>query len=127
VPLISVVDDDSSVRQALRRLLGSAGYDVETFGSARAFIDSSPAGRTACLVLDIGLDGMTGFDLLEQLAAHRSAIPIIFMTAHDDARTRRRVRQAGAAAYLVKPFEPVDLLRTLRRIAGSTDQNKAAP
>ena len=73
MPLISIVDDDLSVRRALRRLLQSAGYSVETFASAGEFLGSSPVGRTACLVLDIRLEGMTGFELQERLAADRAA------------------------------------------------------
>ena len=114
MPRISIVDDDLSVRRALRRLVQSAGYTVEAFASAREFLDSSPSGRTACLVLDIHLDGMSGFELSEQLAEDRTAIPIIFITAHDDARTRERVRRAGVAAYLPKPFDEQALLDAIR-------------
>jgi FixJ family two-component response regulator len=115
VPLISIVDDDLSVSRALRRLVQSAGYRVTTFTSAREFLDSSPLGRTACLVLDIHLDGMSGFELSERLAADRTAIPIIFITAHDDAPTRARVRRAGVAAYLPKPFDGRALLDAIAR------------
>ncbi len=115
MPRISIVDDDLSVRRALRRLVQSAGYTVETFASAREFLDSSPSGRTACLVLDIYLDGMSGFELSEQLAEDRTAIPIIFITAHDDARTRERVRRAGVAAYLPKPFDEQALLDAIAK------------
>jgi FixJ family two-component response regulator len=118
MPLISIVDDDLSVCRALRRLVQSAGYTAETFASARAFLDSSPSGRTACLVLDIHLDGMSGFELSERLAEDRTAIPIIFITAHDDALTRERVRRAGATAYLPKPFDEQALLAA---IAGAVD------
>ncbi len=114
-PLISIVDDDLSVCRALRRLVQSAGYRVTTFTSARGFLDSSPLDRTACLVLDIHLDGMSGFDLAERLTADRTAIPIIFITAHDDAPTRERVRQAGVAAYLPKPFDGRALLDAIAR------------
>ena len=114
-PLIAIVDDDLSVCRALRRLVQSAGYTVETFASAREFLDSSPSDRTACLVLDIHLDGMSGFELSEQLAADRTAIPTIFITAHDDALTRERVRRAGAAAYLPKPFDEQALLDAIAR------------
>jgi FixJ family two-component response regulator len=115
MPLISIVDDDLSVCRALRRLVQSAGYTVETFASAREFLDSSPSGRTACLVLDIHLDGMSGFQLSEQLAEDRTAIPIIFITAHDDALTRERVGRAGVAAYLPKPFDEQALLGAIAR------------
>ena len=117
-PVISIVDDDFSVRRALRRLVQSAGYPVETFASAREFLSSTPSDRTACLVLDIYLEGMNGFELQEQLAVDRLAIPIIFITAHDDAATRDRIRRSGAAGFLGKPFDGQALLDTIRRVAG---------
>lgn len=117
-PVISIVDDDFSVRRALRRLVRSAGYLVETFASAREFLNSTPSARPACLVLDIYLEGMSGFELQEQLAANRVAIPIIFMTAHDDAATRERIGRSGAAGYLGKPFDGQALLDAIRRVAG---------
>lgn len=117
-PVISIVDDDLSVRRALRRLVGSAGYLVETFASAREFLSSPLSANSACLVLDIYLEGMNGFELQEQLAADRVAIPIIFMTAHDDAVTRERTRRSGAAGYLGKPFDGQALLDTIRRVVG---------
>jgi len=117
-PMISIVDDDASVRRALDRLVGSAGYLVETFASARDFLGSIPSTRTACLVLDIYLEGMTGFQLQEQLETDRLAIPIIFMTAHDDLATRERIRRSGAAGYLGKPFDGQALLDAILRVAG---------
>jgi FixJ family two-component response regulator len=112
--LISIVDDDLSVCRALRRLVQSAGYTGETFASAGAFLDSSALGRTACLVLDIHLNGVSGFDLQERLMADGAGIPIIFITAHDDVPTRERVRRAGVAAYLPKPFDEQALLDAVR-------------
>ncbi len=114
MPLISIVDDDLSVCRALRRLVQSAGYTVETFASAREFLDSSPSGRTACLVLDVHLGGMSGFELSDRLAVDRAAIPIVFITAHDDALTRERARRASVAAYLPKPFDEQALLDAIR-------------
>jgi FixJ family two-component response regulator len=115
IPLISIVDDDLSVRRALRRLVRSAGYAVETFASAREFLDSSPSGRTACLVLDIHLEGMSGFELQERMAADPAPIPVIFITAQDDAATRERARQTSASAYLRKPFDEQVLLAAIGR------------
>ena len=118
--MISIVDDDLSVRRALRRVVLSAGYAVEAFASAREFLASAPRGRIACLILDIYLnsDRASGFDLQEQLVADEAAIPIIFITAHDDARTRERVRQSGVAGYLPKPFGDGALLDMIRTVAG---------
>src|SRR5437762_137916 len=118
-PLITVVDDDLPVRRALRRSIQAAGYTVETFASAREFLDASPLGRTSCLILDIHLDGTSGFDLAEQLAVVRAAIPIIFITAHDDQLTRERARRAGVAAYLSKPFDERVLLEAIRGALGT--------
>ena len=118
MPLISIVDDDLSVRRALRRLVRSAGYTVETFASAREFLDSLPSGRTACLVLDIHLEGMSGFELQERMAADTAHIPVIFITAQDDAATRERARQTTASAYLRKPFDEQVLLAAIGRAIG---------
>ena len=118
VPLISIVDDDLSVRRALRRLVQSAGYTVETFASAREFLDSLPTGRTACLVLDIHLEGMSGFELQERMAADPSPIPVIFITAHDDALTRSRIEKSGAAGHLWKPFDGQAVLDAIGRAVG---------
>jgi FixJ family two-component response regulator len=111
-PVIAIVDDDLSVRRALSRLVRLAGYVVESFASAREFLASAPGGRTACLILDIHLDGggMSGFELQEQLVADGVTIPTIFITAHDNARTRERVKQSGVAGFLSKPFGDQALL-----------------
>lgn len=115
-PMVSIVDDDVSVRRALSRLIRLAGYAVESFGSAREFLASAPQGRTACLVLDVQLDsgGMSGFDLQERLVADGVTIPTIFITAHGDARTRERVKRSGVAGFLSKPFGDQSLLDLIR-------------
>ena len=117
--LISIVDDDDSVRRALGRLVQFAGFSAETFGSAEDFLRSAVLGSTACLVLDIHLSGrMNGFDLQERLTADQVTIPIIFITAHDDAPTRARAQRSGAAAYLLKPFEGQVLLDAIGATIG---------
>jgi FixJ family two-component response regulator len=114
--VISIVDDDLSVRRALSRLVRLAGYAVESFASAREFLASAPRGRTACLVLDIHLNGgISGFDLQERLVADGVTIPTIFITAHGDARTRERVTQSGVAGFLLKPFGDQALLDLIRK------------
>jgi len=115
--LVSIVDDDLSVRRALRRLVESAGYTVETFASAREFLDSAPSHQTACLVLDVHLGGMSGFELRERLSARGVALPIIFITAYDDTSTRERARQPGVIAYLRKPFDGGALLDAIASTA----------
>jgi CheY-like chemotaxis protein len=94
--VIDIVDDDLSVRRAVRRLLRSAGYTVKMYGSAREFLDAEPEGRTTLALVDVKMEGMTGFDLQEELAARHSAIPLIFVTAFDDATTRERIRRTGS-------------------------------
>jgi FixJ family two-component response regulator len=116
--MITIVDDDASVARALQRLVQSAGYLVETFASGPEFLGSMPSTRTACLVLDIYLEGMTGFELQERMKLDRLVIPIIFMTAHDDSTTRERIRRADTAGYLVKPFDGQVLLDAILRVVG---------
>jgi FixJ family two-component response regulator len=113
-PLVSIVDDDLSVRRALRRLVQSAGYTVETFASAGEFLASPAPAQAACLVLDIALEGMSGFELRERLATDHPSLPIIFITALVDATTHERVRSSGVAARLHKPFDDHALLDAIR-------------
>ena len=114
-PLIAVVDDDASICRALGRLLHSAGYVVETFASGAQFLDSAAMGHVSCLVLDIQLTDMTGFELRERLIDARVATPIILITGHDDAAMRERVRQSGVRLYLRKPLHKRVLLGAIRR------------
>lgn len=125
--LISVVDDDRSVRRALRRLLRTGGYATEQFASAKDFLSSPALARTACLILDVQLGATTGFELQAQLAADGSAIPIIFISAYDDAATGERIAESGGAAYLRKPFEEQDLLDAIRRAVDADDSLNHAP
>jgi len=120
--LVSIVDDDHSIRRALRRLIRLAGFSAETFASAEDFLSSTSLILTACLVLDIHLNGgMSGFELQAQLHADRVVIPIIFITAHDDSPTRERALNSGAAAYLCKPFNDELLLDAIRVVLGEGD------
>src|SRR5262245_27319750 len=117
-PLICVVDDDLSLLRGLRRLLGACGFTVEPFPSAEDFLLSPHRARAACLVLDVQLGGLTGLELQEQLLATGSRIPVIFITAHDDARTRRRAQRAQAVAYLAKPFDDRALIEAINLAIG---------
>jgi FixJ family two-component response regulator len=114
-PVIAIVDDEPSVRRALGRLVRAAGYTVQSFASAQEFLDSLPRRRAACLILDIHLGGMNGFDLQRRLAADGVGIPVVFITAHDDRLTRERIERSGAAGYLWKPVDEQELLGTIRR------------
>ena len=117
-PIIAVIDDDASVRRALQRLLQSAGFTVETFATAREFLNTNYEAQTACLVLDVHLPGMSGFQLQEYLAASGVPIPVVFITAYDDESTRERVNRAGAVGYLRKPFDQSTLIEAITRATG---------
>jgi FixJ family two-component response regulator len=110
---IGVVEDDPSFLRALGRLLGAAGFRVATFASAEAFLASESAGAMSCLVLDVHLGGMSGFDLQQRLAAAGAPIPTIFITAHDDPITRERAR--SGVAYLRKPFREDALIGAIQQ------------
>jgi len=99
---------------------------VQTFPSAHEFLDSLPGRRAACLVLDIHLDGMSGFDLQERLAVDGVGVPVIFITAHDDAATRERIENSGAAGHLWKPIDAQALLDAIRRTI-ELDQGPSQP
>jgi two-component system, LuxR family, response regulator FixJ len=114
--VVSVVDDDVSLRRSLRNLLSSVGFEVETFESAEAFLASDSRERAACLVLDLRMPGMGGLDLLSHLAATGSRLPVIVLTAHGDDDARRRSLDAGAVAFLIKPFQSAALLDAIQRV-----------
>jgi FixJ family two-component response regulator len=117
-PVIAVIDDDASVRRALQRLLQSAGFMVETFATAREFLEADDWAQTACLVLDVHLPAMSGVQLQAYLAASGVPIPIVFITAYDDVSTRERVNRAGAVAYLRKPVDQSTLIEAISRALG---------
>jgi len=112
--LISVVDDDQSLRRSVKNLLSSMGFRVETFDSAEAFLDSAHRRDTGCLVLDLAMTGMGGFDLLARLSAADARIPVIVLTAHASEEARQRSHEAGAIAFLGKPFRADLLLDAVR-------------
>ena len=116
--IVSIVDDDESLRRSLRNLLGSVGLRVETFASAEAFLGSIHQEQTGCLVLDLRMPGMSGFDLLRHLSSMGSRIPVVILTAHGDDEVRHRSLQAGAAAFLSKPFNGNALLDAVRTALG---------
>ena len=112
-PLITVVDDDESVRESLPDLLNEFGFEAETFSSAEEFLASESLEQTKCLVLDVAMPGMTGPDLQQELTSRDRDIPIVFITAQRDAAIRLRLIAKGAVDCLFKPFEPNDLLKAL--------------
>jgi FixJ family two-component response regulator len=112
--VVCVVDDDASLRRSLRNLLMSVGFRVETFASAEAFLDSVRPRNAGCMVLDLRMAGMSGLELLRHLAATGSRIPVVMLTAHGDDETRQRSLQAGAVAFLTKPFPSAALVDAVR-------------
>lgn len=111
--LVSVIDDDASVRQSLPDLLRELGYSAEAFSSAEEFLASSSVGQTRCLILDIAMPGMSGPDLQRELTRRGQLIPIVFITARRDAAERQRLLERGAVACLLKPFSDTALLDAL--------------
>ncbi len=112
-PLISVVDDDESVRESLPDLLREFGFEAQTFSSAEEFLASESVADTNCLLLDVAMPGMSGPDLQRELKIREQSIPIVFITAQRDATIRPRLLAQGAVDCLFKPFEPTDLVQAL--------------
>ena len=112
--LISVVDDDESVRRTTTLLIESFGFRAAAFDSAETFLRSGQLRDTSCLIADVQMPGMNGLELQSHLAAAGCGIPIIFITAYESKDSRQRAMQAGAAAFLGKPFSDEQLLQTIR-------------
>jgi FixJ family two-component response regulator len=107
---IAIVDDDASVRKALARLLTASSFDIDTYGSARDFLASLRTGKPDCLVVDLHMPELTGFDLQRQLARIGIHIPTIVITAYNEPGLRERCQSAGAAAFLLKPLDGSTLI-----------------
>jgi len=117
-PLIAVVDDDISVRESLQSLIRSVGMEVKVFASAEEFLNSLNGSKIDCLVLDVRLPGMSGFELQRHLVASRRNVPVIFMTAHGyDDRARSEAFPDWTVAYLTKPFSEDELLDAVHAAA----------
>jgi FixJ family two-component response regulator len=112
-PLVSVVDDDESVRESLPDLLREFGFAARAFPSADEFLSSDIVGRTKCLVLDVAMPGMTGLDLQQELRRRGQEIPVIFITAQKDEAIREQAFKQGAVQFLYKPFSDTALLEAL--------------
>ncbi len=117
---ISVVDDDESVRRTTTRLIESFGFRAAAFESAETFLRSRLRDDTSCLILDVQMPGMNGLQLQSHLAAEGSGIPIIFITSYDERESRRRAMEAGAIAFLGKPFSDEQLLEAIRSALHTT-------
>lgn len=118
-PLISIIDDDESVREALWGLVRSVGFAVSTFASAEEFVNSDQLGDADCLILDVCMPGMSGIELQRQLVAGHSAVPVIFITAHEDEGIRAQALRGGAEAVLIKPFSEEALLSAIQAALNS--------
>jgi FixJ family two-component response regulator len=112
--LVTIVDDDHSMRDALQGLLKAVGLPSQAFASAEEFLKSGQQHQTACLITDIRMPGISGLELQARLNAEHCKIPTIFITAHGDARMRMRALRAGAVEFLAKPFDDEALLETVR-------------
>jgi FixJ family two-component response regulator len=111
--LVAIVDDDQSVQNALQDLMESAGMQTVCFGSAEEFLRSRAQHQTACLIADVRMPGMSGMELQEKLNAERCRLPIIFITAHGDARMQAQAMRDGAVTFLTKPFDNTVLLQAV--------------
>jgi FixJ family two-component response regulator len=114
-PVISIVDDDPAVRDALCCLMESVGFQAEVFASAQDFLDSSRVADTTCLILDVRMPGMTGLQLQRQLIASHQNVPIVLISGHADDKLRARALEAGAADFFEKPFRNEALLKAVDR------------
>jgi FixJ family two-component response regulator len=123
--MIFVVDDDQSVRRAMKRLLSSAGYEVATFGSAEELLASGRHELPDVFVIDVRMPGLSGLELQKELAASGTGAPIVFITAYRDDQARALAREAGAVAYLEKPVDAEVLLEAI--LAGLKRQPVEAP
>jgi FixJ family two-component response regulator len=123
--LVFVVDDDRSMRVAVERLLRSSGLEVESFASARAFLEREPADVACCLVLDVRMPELTGLDLQQALRQSNADIPIVFITGHGDVPTSVRAMKSGAEDFLQKPFKDQELLDAVHRALEGDRQARA--
>jgi FixJ family two-component response regulator len=110
---VSIVDDDESVREALRNLLKSVGFQADAFASAEEFLAAGELAGTACLILDVRMPGMSGIELQDRLSESRRALPIVFISAHADEEARAQALENGAIEFLQKPFSDEALLRAI--------------
>jgi FixJ family two-component response regulator len=125
VPMISIVDDDASVREATKGLVRSLGYAAATFGSAEEFLKSDHIDDTSCLITDVQMPGLSGVELQSRLAASGRRLPVIFVTAFPEERIRVRALEAGAYGFLSKPFRDECLIGCLNKALDSRNADRA--
>jgi FixJ family two-component response regulator len=122
--VISIVDDDASVRTAMKGLMKSLDFDVEAFDSAESFLQSDRRNSTSCLIADVQMPGMTGLELHNRLASSDKPIPTILITAYPDDRIRARALRTGVRCFLAKPFADEELLGCIRRALNSVEGSR---
>lgn len=124
LPLITIVDDDDSVRDSIQSLIRSVGFRASSFGSAEEFLQSDLLQKVSCLILDVRMPGMSGLKLQRYLKEKNFQIPIIFITAHYDETTRSKALNEGAVEFLNKPFNEESLLRAIDVALDRSDEEK---
>lgn len=120
-PMITIIDDDESVRIATESLVRSLGFSARTFASAEDFLNSPLLGETACVITDVQMPGMSGVELQSHLRSKGDATPLIFITAFPEERIRRQVDAAGAIGFLAKPFDGHAMIECIDRALGERD------
>src|SRR4029453_15693220 len=126
-PLVAVVDDDKSIRNATQDLLKAAGFSTATFEDAESFLGSASRASAACVVADMRMRGMTGVKLYQELVAAGHAIPTVIITAHPEDVTKARAREAGIPCYLINPFPPAQLLECVHEALAKSQTRRAIP
>jgi len=126
-PLVAIVDDDKSIRNATQDLLKAAGFSTAAFEDAESFLGSASRASAACVVADMRMPGMTGLELYEELLASGRGIPTVIITAHPEELTRARAREAGINCYLIKPFAPDELLECVHEALAKSQTRRAIP
>lgn len=126
-PLVAIVDDDKSLRNAIQDLLKAAGFATAAFESAETFLGSASRARAACVVADMRMPGMSGLDLYQHLLASGRGIPTVIITAHSEQLAQARAREAGITCYLIKPFAPDELLECVHQALAKSQTRGVIP
>ena len=126
-PLVAIVDDDKSIRNATQNLLKAAGFSTATFEDAESFLGSASRASAACVVADMRMPGMTGLELYQELVASGHGIPTVIITAHPEELTQARAREAGITCCLIKPFTPDELLECVHEALAKSQTRRAIP
>ena len=126
-PLVAIVDDDKSIRNATQDLLKAAGFSTATFDDAESFLGSASRTSAACVVADMRMPGRSGLELYQELVASGRRIPTVIITAHPQELTQARAREAGITCILIKPFAPEELLECVREALAKSQARPAIP